>query len=353
MVAQDSEVVAVEHAERSITYGELNRQANIVAANLVSRGVKIGDYVAIITIRSIEMIISILGVLKAGAAYVPIDADIPLERINYILDDAKSEVILYHPEVSQDILAAMEQSKLLNMMDMNSLEYQPIAVPSSSPAYVVFTSGSTGKPKGVVISHGSLNNFATIRPNILDVEKGTRVGQICTISFDLCVGEIFCTLLCHGTLVLRQKEDFFAAIKQVDAIFTTPTTVLKLNPKDFPNLKRIVTAGEPMHKNIIDNWSDVVDLRNGYGPTETTIASSYQSLTKESTVTVGKPFPNTLQYIVDKEMQLLPLGVPGELVIGGAIVSLGYLNRPDLTADRFIPNHFTNDGSLMYRSGDI
>ncbi|KAJ3250841.1 hypothetical protein HK103_003080 [Boothiomyces macroporosus] len=351
----DPDMIAVEHGDLSITYGELNSKAESIAATLMNRGVRPGDYVGIVTVRSIEMVAAIYGVLKTGAAYVPVDSTLPLERINYILETAQCSLSLVHPSTPASVADSLATAAALKI-DEHMLNTAPVsalpAVDGSSPAFVVFTSGSTGQPKGVTIKHSSLCNFIMQPRDILDVKKGSRVGQICTITFDACACEVFSALSHGGTLVLR-TEDFIGTLQKCENIMTPPSLLSKLSPADFPNLKVVVSIGEPCPQHIINTWGAVLKLKNGYGPSEITIISSSTVLQPGKPITVGKPEYNTVQYIVDKNMQLVPRGVAGELVIGGMGVSLGYLNRPDLTAERFIHNHFLNDGSTMYRTGDI
>ncbi|KAJ3316615.1 hypothetical protein HDV06_003150, partial [Boothiomyces sp. JEL0866] len=301
------------------------------------------------------MVVAIYGVLKSGAAYVPVDSTLPLERINYILQTAQCNISLVHPSTPESVAGKLATATNMSI-DSQLMAYPPKASPptvdGNSPAFVVFTSGSTGQPKGVTIKHMSLANFIMQPSDILEVKKGTRVGQICTITFDACACEIFSALSHKGTLVLR-TEDFISTLQKCENIMTPPSLLSSLAPSELPNLKVVVSIGEPCPQHIINTWGSALKLKNGYGPSEITIISSSTVLQPGKQITVGKPEYNTVQYIVDKDMCLVPQGVAGELVIGGMGVSLGYLNRSDLTAERFIHNHFLNDGSTMYRTGDI
>ncbi|KAI8892326.1 hypothetical protein BC833DRAFT_625943, partial [Globomyces pollinis-pini] len=354
-VHDDPQVIAVEHFGRSITYGELNHKVQSLAYELACKGVTRGSFVGVITSRSIEMIIYFLAILKAGGAFVPIDSDLPKQRIENILGTANPSVVILHPDVDPELANLIDKNMTLVLgVDYPPIHFETVNVDKLDPAYVVFTSGSTGKPKGVVISHLSFNNFCNFKPHFIEVQKGVRVAQVASFGFDMGLQEIFCTLFGHGTLVLRQKDDFFAAVKTVDLLLTTPTTLLKMKPEDYPNIKRIVLGGEHLPQSLADLWSPKVVLINGYGPSEATMKSSATSILQTGdVVSIGRPLPNTAQYILDQNFKLVPRGVIGELVIGGDGVSLGYINRPDLTLERFISNHFMNNNTKMYRTGDI
>ncbi|KAJ2985103.1 hypothetical protein HDV02_000771, partial [Globomyces sp. JEL0801] len=295
--------IAVEHYGVQLTYGELNSKSNQVANNLRLRGLNSG-FIGIVTMRSVEMIIAILGVLKAGAAYVPIDSEMPVDRIQYILDTANCETILVHPNTPVDTLKLLDRSKAIDITcSYASSDDVKRVSKGTDPAYAVFTSGSTGKPKGVVVSHQALSNFIYPEPNLLHVGPGDRVSQLVSISFDMCVADIFCTLSKKGTLILREN-DFFESIRKSTIIHTTPTALSYMEPIDFPTLKTIILGGEPCKKILLDKWCDRVTMYNAYGPTEVTITSAYGELKKTKTITVGKPIPNTKQYIVDRNLQL-------------------------------------------------
>ncbi|KAJ3270426.1 hypothetical protein HDV01_007836 [Terramyces sp. JEL0728] len=353
----DPDLIAVEQDGRSITYGELNQQANQLAAALVGKGVQVGDFVAIVTIRSIEMIIGIFAVLKAGAAYVPIDSSLPLERIQYILETCNCPIVLYHEEIESSLFRSLSSTnKMVNLCsrkEVSSDQLPSVVLSSSDSAYCIFTSGSTGKPKGVVISHLSLCNCALNDICSFDLRRGTKIAQMASINFDVSVGEIFTALSNEATLVLRSNYDYYSVLDQVQVANLTPTAFAKIQPHQYPNLKRILLAGEMFNPSFADLWAGRLNLINSYGPTEATVISSSGSQIPGKRVHIGKPVPNSNQYIVDRELNLVPIGVPGELLIGGVCVAQEYLNRPDLTREKFIKNHFLNDGSKMYRTGDV
>ncbi|KAJ3251851.1 hypothetical protein HK103_002028 [Boothiomyces macroporosus] len=353
---QDPDCVAVVDGDDSITYGELNKRANSVAVGLMAKGVQVGDFVAIVTKRSIEWIVAIFGVHKAGAAYVPIDMTIPWERIQYILEIASCSAVLYHPSIDQDL-----QKKLENVANTFSIDalchtngaYSRPKVTGNDPAYVIFTSGSTGKPKGVEIRHISLSNHTQTYKEIYGLHERKTIAHMLSLSFDVSVGEIFITLSHHCTLVLREESDYYSVLKKVQVAHLTPTAMLKMDPKEFPNLEAVMVIGEACPYSLKERWCQQLKFVNAYGPSEATISSSAVALKKDEPITIGKPLQNTVQYIVDEHLQIVPIGVVGELLIGGTGVAKGYLNRPDLTAEKFVPNVFENDGSLMYHTGDM
>jgi amino acid adenylation domain-containing protein len=340
------ERIAVEHGNESISYGELNLKADRVAAALQKHGIVVGDLVPIITERSIDMVIAMLGILKAGAAFVIVDQDLPQSRIQSVLSKCPNGIGI----------GKFSNGSNFTMIDVHEcveslLEFPELS--SSSPAYAVFTSGSTGEPKGVVSSHLSLCNLIHSQSGFLNVKAKERIGQFCSINFDVCIGEMLVTLSHGATLVLR-GNDLLKSVAYVHKLMITPTMLSKIPLDACPKLEWVVVAGEAVSSAVVNDWGDRVELVNGYGPSEATIFSSFGQLVKKrSFLTVGKPLQNTLQYIVDSELNLVPKGVIGELLIGGIGVALGYLNQPALTEQKFIPNHFEKDGSKLYRTGDL
>jgi non-ribosomal peptide synthetase component F len=226
-------VTALEHKDQCLSYGELNRKANQLCSILIEKGVTVGNFIPICTTRSMEMIVGILAVLKAGGAYVPIDSSLPSERIFYMLEAISSDVVLVHPDVSVELKDELMKRKaeMISLVQPNNIAINPKRpIPSPrSPAYAIFTSGSTGKPKGVMISHQSLCNYYTCDKTFYDLSLGSRMGQLASINFDVSVSEIFSTLSNSATLVIRDDEDFFAAIRKVHSIEITPTGLMKLN----------------------------------------------------------------------------------------------------------------------------
>ncbi|KAJ3317356.1 hypothetical protein HDV06_001686 [Boothiomyces sp. JEL0866] len=352
------DLTALEQYGKKMSYGALNANAKNLGQFLVKENVQVGEFIPIITTRSFEFIVGIFGVLKAGGAYIPIDNSMPIQRITTIVTEAQAKKALVHYDSDPKLVEALYELGIT----VYSLDYslypkiESVAsrsVKGSDPAYVVFTSGSTGKPKGVVIRHKSLTNYATIQiPNAYKVDH-MKWANVVSINFDTCESDIFICLSNYSTLVLKEA-DSFDSLREVEAMDITPSLLKSLNPDDYPNIKQIIVGGEALDRELVDKWSPIVKLYNTYGPSEITIACTSLLVSPDiETITIGRPFANVKLYIVDKGLNLVPVGVPGELVVGGTGVALGYLYRPDLTDERFIDDIFSNDGSKMYKTGDV
>jgi iturin family lipopeptide synthetase B len=351
-VKQNPSLIAVRQGTQSITYAELNRKAESLASYLIKEGVVVGDIIGLVSIRSIDFIIGLLGILKAGAAYLPLDSSLPKERISYMVTTANCKMVLHHSRSFDSVEGLSAPLVSLSVVEEKETSFIPVAPSPISAAYVIFTSGSTGKPKGIVLEHLALVNYIKDYGSQIEVKPGMKVAQVASISFDACVSDVF-TALCYGAeLVLRDEFDFFQVLRVANIAMITPTALSKLDPSEFTNLKSVILAGEMVPPLLVEKWAKRCQLWNAYGPSEITVASSFGRLTDANLIHTGKPVANTLQYIVDDNMQLVPHGVAGQLVIGGIGVAKGYLGRPDLTAERFIDNHFEKDGSKMYLTGD-
>ncbi len=332
--------LATEHGQ--VTYAELNARANRVAYDLKKAGVHAGDLVALVFRRSSDLIVSLMGVLKSGAAFVPIDPDWPEARMRTVLDDAAPKVVL-----SQDRFAG-------DFNDHNDLPNPGIESNPDDPAYVIYTSGSTGKPKGAILKHRGWANLARIQIEYFGLGPGDRVLQLSSPGFDALVFESGLALTCGATLCIARPSpplvgpDLAAAINEfgITAIALAPSTLAWLNPAEVPSLKLVISAGETLRPEIAELWRTHVRLFNGYGPTETTVCTTLQLIEHEytDTVPIGKPIANVEVDLLDAHGNPVPAGVSGEVWIGGAGVGGGYLNRPGLTAACFQAG--------KYRSGD-
>ncbi len=364
---QQPDAVALVFENQQLTYRELNRRANKLAHYLQSLGVGSEVLVGLCVERSFEMIVGLLGILKAGGAYVPIDPAYPPERIAYILSDSRLPVLL----TQQKLVASLpEHQARIAYLDSDweeiatKRELPPISdVTLENLAYVIYTSGSTGKPKGVLIAHRGLCNLAQAQIKLFDVQLDSRVLQLATFSFDASIWEIVMALcsgarLCLGTRESLQPGQPLLRLLQEQGIThltLVPSALAALPSEELPELQNIIVAGEPCPTNLVAQWSGERRFFNAYGPTESTVcATVFQCQEGMGVPPIGRPIDNTLLYILDRYLQPVPIGVPGELHIASVGLARGYLNRPDLTAEKFILNPFSNEpGERLYKTGDL
>ncbi|KAF9013277.1 nonribosomal peptide synthetase 12 [Cyathus striatus] len=352
--------VAVQDFEYTITYGELDFQANSLATRLRDIGVRTDSRVCLLVERSILMIVGIVAVLKAGAAYVPLDGNIVSDStLRHALKDSGSSVVLTLRKFSHRILNTPQVFCLDEISyDKSPSEHCNKPEDWSSPkdgAYVIYTSGTTGVPKGVDVSHGNVINLLCIAPGNLGLGPGVRVSQLMNISFDMAAWEILGSLCNGSTLCLRRKtsKEWRAVMKTVDVVVATPSMLLPHNPVDYPNIKVVAVAGEPCPKSLADNWGTYAKFYNSCGPTEITIVNTMQLHTPGLFLSIGKPTPNNNVYVLDENMQPLPIGTAGIMWAGGAGISRGYVNLSEKTAERYRTDPFMNDGSMMFNTGDL
>lgn len=350
---------AVVSDGRSVTYLELNYWANRIAAELrFERGIQRDEFVGIMMDKSIGMIAAVLGVLKAGGAYIPIDPNYPAERIDYMLADSGAKLLIkdrHSARPSGYVGELLElDGKDIDARPCDNLDHVNMA---NDLAYMIYTSGSTGKPKGVMIEHQGVCNFALIA-EAFGIKEGSHVLQFAPFSFDASVCEIFHALLSGATLYVDTKDtvlrDLPAYLRahEITTVILPPSLLRAIDYSPLPKLGTIVTAGEECSRELVEIWGQGRTFVNGYGPTEATVGATLAILSgTEGKVTIGKPMWNKKIYILNAEHQLQPIGVPGELCIGGAGIARGYWNRPELTADKFIPNPF-HEGRI-YKTGDL
>ena len=369
---------AVCQDNQTLTYGELNNRANNLANFLMEAGVGPGALVGLCLRRCPAMIVGILGILKAGGGYVPLDPDLPAQRMSYLIEKAGLSLILADPETSRAISAAdLDQVRVevawTGLKDEGAGNPVRRAGPDD-PAYVIYTSGSTGRPKGVLVSHRSLISFIIGMHPINRTGPRDRFLQFAALWFDTSVHDIFASLGSGACLVLRNEEmissphRFFQYCdkQRVTQIGLTAAYLnllgYDLEGVEIPQRINLVTfGGEAAGPEPVAAWRKKLNprarLTNLYGPTEATVNCAYYEVRQEDRtgpVPVGEPQPNNRLYILDRHSNLCPLGVPGELHIGGPQVAEGYLNEPDLTAERFIPDPFAeNAQGMLYKTGDI
>ena len=367
-VGKTPEAVAVVFEEKELTYRELDGKSNQLARYLRGRGVKEESLVPICIERSLEMVIGIMGILKAGAVYVPIDPAYPKERINYMLADTKATIVVGSRETGSK-LQGTEGLLVLDaeqeVIDRQPIDRLPITIGPNQLAYVIYTSGSTGKPKGVMIEHHSVVNFLLSMSKEVEFTTTSNLISITSYSFDIFNLELYLPLINGGKVIVVSREDAMDGRTLLDMIRQYNVTVMQATPAtwrmmldggwDEPLPLKVLCCGEALPGDLADKlYSLVGSFWNGYGPTETTIYSTTKKIEAGEKVLIGKPIDNTSIYIISKDNQQNPVGVAGELCIAGEGVGRGYLNRPELTEEKFIANPFVpKAGSRMYRTGDL
>jgi aspartate racemase len=368
------EAIAVTCGDAQVTYADLDDRANRLAHYLRQHGVDAKSMVGICAERSVEMIVGILGVLKSGGAYVPLDPSYPSERLQFMLADSGAKVLL-----TQKHLADLQHAsgyKVVNLdADWGAIESCSATAPEvapapENPAYVIYTSGSTGGPKGVLVSHRNLaqSNYARLD---YYTEPVSSYLLLSSFAFDSSVAVIFHALCSGATLVLPgrdfnwQSEQIAALVKthQVTHMLCIPALYAELLenaiPSHLASLRSVIVAGEACPTPLVDAHYQLLSdtsLFNEYGPSEATVWSTVYACELDSgatSVPIGRPIPNAQLYVLTPSLQPVPIGVPGELFVGGDGVALGYLNKPDLTNERFLPNPFRPKGGRLYRTGDL
>ena len=345
---------------QALTYAELNERANQLAHYLRQQGVGPESLVAICLEKSPEYVISILAVLKAGGAYIPLDPNYPPERLNFMLTDSQALILIS----KADLQPPYYQGKSVDIeADWDKIAAQSRQNPSrlASPrnlAYVIYTSGSTGLPKGVLIEQQGVCNMIEENISLLDVQSDSRCLHIVSFSFDAATLILF-TPLCAGACAYLTTPEvpLFPTLKdyEISHAQVTPTLLSTLALEPLPALKLITVGGEPCPINVVKAWAAGRRFLNVYGPTEITFRATYAEYEPgEDFLPIGRPCMNKQVYILDRHKQLLPYGVSGELYVSGIGVARGYLNRPELTTEKFIPHPFSQDPSAaLYKTGDL
>ncbi|MEU7481581.1 non-ribosomal peptide synthase/polyketide synthase [Lentzea sp. NPDC042327] len=351
-VVRTPEATAVVDGGETWTYAQLNARANRVAHGLIAQGVGPGRYVAISLPRSADLLVAVLAVLKAGAAYVPVEPDQPADRVAFVLDDARPVLVLDN----RGLLRA-------DGRDDNPRDHDRIAPLSTrDPAYVIYTSGSTGRPKGVVVEHRSVVDYLVWASEVYGGLRGAAVLHS-PVSFDLTVTTLFGPLLAGGRIVVSDLEEDAAQVEQAAFLKATPSHLALLGtvPAQLSPTGDLVVGGEQLVGAVVDEWRrahPTAVVINEYGPTEATVGCMEHRVEPGAPLDPG-PVPighaawNTRLYVVDDQLRPVPLGVPGELCIAGDGLARGYLNRPGLTAAAFVACPFGAPGERMYRSGDL
>ncbi|RKP35015.1 hypothetical protein BJ085DRAFT_37587 [Dimargaris cristalligena] len=348
-------VALVQEAEE-LTYGQLDYCSSELARVLTHQYGALAEVrIALVIPKSITYVITLLAILKSGAAYVPIDPDYPTDRIEYILEDsAASLVLVIEPTLArlppQLSLPTMSVDQFIHLAPDSGLSsFQPYPSAPNDLAYIIYTSGTTGRPKGVMVEHRSVMNVAT-DPNLREAHgPGSRIVMMFSVAFDGIVYEIFHCLCAGGTLVIP-SVNILSDLRSATAGCFVPSFLMRLNPTDLPKLSTIVCGGEYLSPELQARWSDRCTVANLYGPTETTAFTNLAIIGPTDDISIGGPIRNNFNLIVDDQLQLVPVGVPGELLIGGIGVARGYQNLPELTSEKFIAN--PHGPGRVYRTGD-
>ncbi len=379
-VSRTPDAPAVTFGDETLTYRELNRRTNLFGHRLRRMGVGPDIPVGLCVERSIEMLVGILAILKAGGAYVPLDPALPLERLQFMSTDADLRLTLTQarliPKVSllpAELLCIDDAQVLANEDDQQNPS--PTASPDNL-AYIIYTSGSTGSPKGVLINHCSVITRLSFFGSVFGLRNDDVVLQIAPFAFDMSIRDLICPVTIGAHIILASSaevRDPFLLVKKIDkhgvtAFGSTPSFLssivdaIKRTDGDHRSLRRIFSGGEALPSDlaqrILETFGGRVRLSNGYGPTECTMTSTQYEIRRMPlhglTVPIGRPLPSTEIYILDRYLQPVPIGIPGELYIGGLGLARGYLNRPSLTKEKFIPNPFSDEvESRLYKTGDL
>jgi len=368
--------IAVQKGKEKLTYRELNARANIIAHRLREMGVGCGDYVALLCIRSIEMIVGIYGILKAGAAYVPIDPNFPEQRIKYIIDDCQAKVAVVYKEGKAVRKIIKNSTAVLDLTERKSKignSKNPVKISGvDSPFYLIYTSGTTGNPKGVTIRNNAFVNLVNWYINEFGMNENDTVMMVSSVCFDLTQKNIIAPIQSGAKLYVYDidnldYEEMAEIIKneRITWLNCAPSAFYPLVLEDkksgysrISSLRKVFLGGEAINCEKLKEWlrcMDNTEVINAYGPTECTdIVSCYRSsqidFEENQTIPIGKPLPNTKLYILNNQ-QLCGIGIPGELCVAGVGVSTGYINNPKFTSERFIDNPF-GEGKI-YRTGDL
>jgi nonribosomal peptide synthetase DhbF len=375
-VAETPYVVAAASEDGAVLYASLNVQANRIAHELIARGVGPDHIVAVAVPRSVDLLAALLGVAKAGAAYLPIDVDLPSDRIAAMLDDARPAVVLTRddagarlPTAASTVLVddpALQHRSAANLTDAQRTR----AVQPGDAAYVIYTSGSTGKPKGVVVTHGGLRNFLAAMRSVVKLDATDRLLAVTTVSFDIAALELYLPLLCGARVVIAPREVVRHPAALGRLMVTAGATVMQATPSLWETLLgedpdvlrglRVLVGGEALPPPLARMLAGLAwDVTNLYGPTETTVWSTSQTLNAHDAAvdapapSIGRPILNTQVYVLDGGLQPAPVGVTGELYIAGDGLARGYLRRAGLSGERFVANPYGVPGSRLYRTGDL
>ena len=368
-VQRTPDAVAVVFDNQQLTYQQLNSRANQLAHYLRSLGVKPDVLVGICVERSLEMVVALLGILKAGGAYLPLDPEYPQDRLSFMLEDAQVSLLLTQRLIDRFPEHQVKQvflDEVWSQIAQNNQDNPTSEAKAFHLANVIYTSGSTGRPKGVMVEHKGLCNLAQAQIQTFGLTSDSRILQFASFSFDASIWEVVMALGSGGTLYLGTKDSLLPGKPLIERLrdysithITLPPSALAVIPvEELPALQTIIVAGEACPAELIKQWSIGRNFFNAYGPTEATVCATIAKCNDDEKISIGKAIANTQVYILDENLQPVPVGVPGELHIGGVGLARGYLNRPELTQEKFITNPFNNSkfkiqNSKLYKTGDL
>ncbi|WP_308251818.1 non-ribosomal peptide synthetase [Rhodococcus sp. GOMB7] len=366
----DPTAIAVRAGSRSVTYGELDEMSSRLARVLIGRGFGPESIVPLVFSRSYEMVLAVWAVAKSGAAYLPIDPKHPSDRIEHMLSDSGASFGLTTSAISEtlpEIAQWLMIDDALTIEMCSAEEASPIretdrvsVLRPEHPAYLIYTSGSTGKPKGVAVTHSGLLGLLNIASELYSVSSESRILHNCAPSFDPSVLEWMLAFNVGATLVVvppsvlggSELADLIRSERVSHAIIT-PAVLGTMDPDTLPDLEVVSVGGDVTSPDLLARWAPGRSYFNAYGPTETTIISTYASLIAESPVTIGSPISGVTALVLDAQLNPVPVGTRGELYLSGDVLARGYHERRGLTADRFVANPYANGGARMYRTGDL
>nr|WP_255446707.1 non-ribosomal peptide synthetase [Bacillus sp. SH5-2] len=373
-VRKFSNRIALSSVEGTLTYEQLNKKSNQIAHMLLHNGVKQGDYVGIFMKRSIDTVVSIVAVLKTGAAYIPIDPDYPANRVQYIIEDSQSKLVL-----TKEVKVPFEDIRELSLYDMEQFPETDVhlSIHLDDIAYMIYTSGSTGNPKGTMLAHRGVVNLCTWMQRHYELSEEDIFAQFPSFSFDASIWELFASLFCGGNVYVLLDEQRLSVDAFANAIYKTKaTSILGLatiflqqvatylpdeSKYKLDSLKRIAVGGEMLTAEVVKLWRERigthVQLNNAYGPTECTITTTTYPIPadlndKLASIPIGRPADNYKVWILNDNMKICPIGIPGELYIESVGLAKGYFNKPEKTEEVFIPHHIKHD-SRIYKTGDV
>ncbi|WP_315782233.1 non-ribosomal peptide synthetase, partial [Bradyrhizobium sp. SZCCHNR2011] len=362
--ARDPGALAVTMDGEELSYGALERRANRLAHHLRRLGVGPDVIVGLCVERSLDMVVGVLGILKAGGAYLPLDPRYPAERLAYMLEDAKVPVLVTQAALLERVPATGAIIVQLDA-DASAIAGHPETAPAVSCdadhlAYVIYTSGSTGRPKGVMTSHRGIMNLADAQLDQLPLQASDRILQFASISFDAAVWDLVMSWRVGAALVLAEQHDLMPGEplrellqrQRVTAVLLPPAALAALPVAPLPDLKILIAGGEACTVELLRPWLAGRRVFNAYGPTESSVCTTVHHCGDARRPPIGRALPNTRTYVLDAHLEPVPVGVAGELYIGGVGLARGYLHRPGLTAERFVPSPFAR-GERLYRTGDL